>query len=454
MRFYRIVLGPLICLIITACTTITQEIQHIGNDSLSHYPAAKALDLGLEKPPTVNLSRYRSVHTRRKEDGVTIAFAASGGGYRAANFTLGVLLGLEKLHSPQLSNNLLQEIDYFSTVSGGGFGVGYYLTQLHNHQGVQKPFSLEKSVRMMLANDKKEVNPLRQDLTPYLFFGEQRGLALEKKINETLLATPEGGLILGDIFVPAQSAQNVQMPYWVTNAMIFQNAAMFPFSPDVLARYRVTDFFHNGQRYQVLGDVTRPYYAYNVPLAVGLTASASVPFALPVTTLISDGCEEGQCYLQLLDGGMADNLGIYTALAFLLQDKSKIKILVIADASRSGSEPYSRLSIPPKNMVLLWRVLTASVDANRERIKPSIHLVARDLLCDSGASHVIVIYLDLSQYKGAQQIGTELNMTENAQRFLLQIGQNAVLKNETIQTFLTQITQGHLTLGECHALKR
>ncbi|MEP7125086.1 MAG: patatin-like phospholipase family protein [Byssovorax sp.] len=58
--------------------------------------------------------------------------ALSGGGIRAATFSLGVLQSLQK-------NGLLEHADYLSTVSGGGF-IGTCLTSLMRRKGDQFPF--------------------------------------------------------------------------------------------------------------------------------------------------------------------------------------------------------------------------------------------------------------------------------------------------------------------------
>ena len=455
---YRTLLGVLFCLLLAGCTTISRKIQTAANTTGSGYPAAQAREAELERPLFVSLSAYKSVQTRAHQRGdIAIAVAASGGGYRAANLTLGVLLGLEKMHGRGLKGNLLQEVDYFSSVSGGGFGVGYYLTQLHNHIDNQNDivnFSLQQNVDAMLKQDGVVQNPLRADLTEYLFFGSDRGLELEKKINASLLTTNQGGLKLGDIFVPAHANQNVQLPYWTTNATIYQNAATLPFTPDVLTRYQVTGFYHDNTRYNLLGQFNQSRYAYDIPVAVGVTASASVPFALPTTTLLSNGCVTGQCTLQLLDGGLSDNLGVYTALSMLMQDKAKIKILLIIDAYKGSSQPYSKKMTPPESVSLFLRVVTASTDANRAHIKPNINLVARDLLCGRGTSNVVVVYLDLSHYPQAKKIGTRLSLSSSQQKLLLDIGQELIANNADIKSLLTQLNQGQVALGQCEQGKR
>ena len=73
----------------------------------------------------MDLSVYKDANRRDKHlrKDLVITVALSGGGLRAANLATGVLLALEQIHhEKKLRLNLLQEIDYFSTVSGGGFG--------------------------------------------------------------------------------------------------------------------------------------------------------------------------------------------------------------------------------------------------------------------------------------------------------------------------------------------
>jgi hypothetical protein len=63
---------------------------------------------GVYQAERVNLARYKSVQTRPGQNpDVAVAVAISGGGERAANYGVGVLLGLEAMHA-------LKEIDYLA----------------------------------------------------------------------------------------------------------------------------------------------------------------------------------------------------------------------------------------------------------------------------------------------------------------------------------------------------
>src|SRR5215831_8229337 len=58
-----------------------------------------------------------------------VGLAFSGGGIRSATFNLGLLQGLARY-------NLLQRIDYISTVSGGGY-IGSWLISWIRRQGLR-----------------------------------------------------------------------------------------------------------------------------------------------------------------------------------------------------------------------------------------------------------------------------------------------------------------------------
>src|SRR6476660_7580071 len=66
--------------------------------------------------------------TRLPEETVGLAF--SGGGIRSATFHLGVLQGLAEY-------GLLKQVDYLSTVSGGGY-IGSWLARWIREQGIEK----------------------------------------------------------------------------------------------------------------------------------------------------------------------------------------------------------------------------------------------------------------------------------------------------------------------------
>jgi len=118
----------------------------------------------------------------------TVGLAFSGGGIRSATFNLGVLQGLAKA-------NLLEKIDYLSTVSGGGY-IGAWLIRWIMRAGVGKVQSelghfLPRRENGILLAEPKEVSFLR-DYSNYLtprkgIFGADTWAAIAAYIRNVLL---------------------------------------------------------------------------------------------------------------------------------------------------------------------------------------------------------------------------------------------------------------------------
>ena len=169
---------------------------------------------------SVDLSFYKPVQERPGQDAnIVFAVAASGGGYRAANFATGALLGLEELkNSNSPSRNALSEVDYFSSVSGGGFAVSAYISTLRDYsyfngsaEGYsfasavaptaakcpceQKPAAEQKidpCVRRHLAGVYKDfIGDFLRTLLPWNYLGfDNRNLRFEQAIDDDPLGLP------------------------------------------------------------------------------------------------------------------------------------------------------------------------------------------------------------------------------------------------------------------------
>jgi hypothetical protein len=435
--------------ILTACTTTAAHfISEFENSDIKVYPPAQACSIP-NKAFDFQFDQYKPVQTRaHKKREFAFAVAISGGGYRSANLALGVLLGLEQIKNSSLNENLLQEVDYFSTVSGGGLPVGFYLTRLHNFLEKNKnanQFSLANETQQIFVNDNTHPNPLRADLTKYFYAeNEKVGLRIEGILNDTLLWTNQGGLTEKDIFIPKQSTRVVQLPYWLINTTVYQNASIFPFIPDAINTSKITSYYHRNH----LVNYATPNLGYEMPMSVGLMASLSVPLALPATTLESKACSTS-CYLHLYDGGIADNLGINTALNLLMHDKRKIKVLLVIDSGKDLVQPFSQFKQTPQGIPLTVRLISFSTDAYRKYIKSHLNNIAKKLLCSKNQGNVIIIYLDLEGYPQTQQIESKLQMSFQNQQVLLKVGQELVAKDRILQQLLKELNSKNLTLGRC-----
>ncbi len=294
-----------------------------------------------EAAPTVDLKAYKSVQTRKGQDPQTaVALSITGGGHRAANFGVGVMLGLEQLKLSS-GRNALEEIDYLSTVSGGGFAGGAYIRAKYEHQYYQRqePFLFRKYVEESIADALtadfawpifiNSLNPL------LLFTPIDDGDVLEKKIDDFVLGYKARNIEkkgaesiqLGDMFRPFGSDKPVTLPYHITNSSTVTTLSIFPFTPDILDTYKINGYSHRKKR----NYFDENWDAYQVPLSVGIKASGSFPVLISNSTLRSAFSLE-RPFLHLMDGAMTDNFGFYTAANLLQQEKAARRVLLLVDA--------------------------------------------------------------------------------------------------------------------------
>jgi predicted acylesterase/phospholipase RssA len=297
--------------------------------------------------PTIDLRDYRSVQERPGQDPeLAVAMAISGGGSRAANFGMGIMLGLENL-GLGAGQDMLDQVDYLSTVSGGGFAGGAYISALFEHDYFkrQEPFSLHNYLSRQIRDDlsRSYVAPLiKANFNPRLLFTKvDDGDALEKAIDDYVLGFQRRkngnpgtrSIRLGDLFIPRDSSHlPVRYPMHITNSSIINNLAIFPFTPDILQCYLVDGYTHR-MRIREFEELNH----YRIPLAVGIKASGSFPALISNSTLRSK-YHEGRPFLHLMDGAMSDNLGVYTAIDILKQETTPRKALFIVDAE-AGDTP-------------------------------------------------------------------------------------------------------------------
>jgi hypothetical protein len=370
---------------------------------------------------SVDLSFYKPVQQRPGQDpNIVLVVAASGGGYRAANFTAGALLGLEEIKNLQSSSNVLTEVDYFSSVSGGGFAVGAYISTLRDYNrfnGTTEGYSFAEAMaptgekcpctRKPPAEQqidpcvRKHLQGLYRDfikdflrtLLPwnYLDFNK-RNLRFEEAIDDDTLgyrwrkkklesladpnAEQNAGIVLGDIFVPADDPnREVTLPYWFANAAVYQNAVIFPFSPDHLSFYQLTGYYHRQKkkRCDESGEDCEDFnnFAFGVPVSVGVTSSANFPLAMPPLRFASR-MDTNNPYFYLLDGGVADNLGAVTSLR-LLKDKTNEdmsrKVLLVIDSYQGDLTPFEKAKNPPKEATAAVRLMETGPDSWRARYR-------------------------------------------------------------------------------------
>jgi len=408
----------------------------------------------------ISLGEYKPVQQRlgRQAPELAVAVAISGGGHRAGNFGIGVLLGLEELKHPVRAGGgsgegapagkaaeanaaqagadggasagkaggsdnssggatALIEIDYLSTVSGGGLCAAAYVSSLFDYQlfrGSPDGYSLARALagegaKAPLAE--QATDPALRTNLQYNYVDEiirgalsivtgwrcHRGDFLENSFDDRILgrlwrtrklSAPRGGgsppagasrdasLRLSDMFVPSEDANRpVRLPYWAANATTYENAAIFPFTPEHLRLYDIRGYTHRLVQVRRASDANsgarEKAFAYEAPLAVGLTASGTFPVLIPACTLQS-GMDRANPYLHLVDGGLADTFGAMTAIRMLRQDKAPRKVLIVIDAFNGPLTPFSKYDNAPAAVATAFRMATAFLDAWRARYREVI----------------------------------------------------------------------------------
>ncbi len=385
--------------------------------------------------PTPDMYRYKSPQERAgQHEDVAIAVAISGGGSRAANFGIGIMMALENIKLEE-GGNMLKEVDYLSSVSGGGFAGGAYLNSLYNHnyRKDSRPYSLTRSyyedIRYTLG--RSYLKPMLREffLSPKSWFTRlDEGDALEKSIDNHVLGYKERkdidkrryprrrdrpkprSLTLGDFYVDKSDTSTVKYPVMAANATNYHSMAIFPFTPDIMEYYEITGYSHRKKR---MHDKTLKD-PYEVPLSIGIKASGSFPVAISNTTMES-GFHERKCFLHLIDGGLADNIGYKTAFEMLKRDAATKKIAFLIDADNWGTRStFSTKERAASSISVLSRLTYSSLESRYVILRKEVN-EACELL------DITPIYLGFDELiAGNTAIPPEkINIKEERERLLL-----------------------------------
>ena len=447
--------------------------------------AAQPLTAGVPspgQPELVRIDQYEDVQTRHGQDPkLTVFVTISGGGYRAANFALGALLALEQIPYPNDDNgnsNLLNEVDYFSTVSGGGMAAALsVLARLSTPADIKNPL-------LRFVHCPHVLQTIRHNNTARLIFYRLKpDVALTPKTSgDQLQAWLDRSLLqrrkheapceideqhadpytLGDVF--KLPGNEVRTPYWFMNATDMSDGRIFPFTPATLEANQVNSYWHRRH-----WPITAAEQYYDVPLVVGLRSSMNFPAGIPATRLVAsrethraessktppqEGAEatpppsSGQNrprvkYVYLTDGGESDNLGALVAADVLYRERelqqergrtqSERRLVIVIDAFRGlGSSPsiYDDPR-PPGLFASVLRATSLPLDAHRLRVKESFHDASPtrpsilDLLSNDG--DVGVAYVHMERESKARRVGTTLHLSRAQQRALICAGKRQAL---------------------------
>lgn len=304
--------------------------------------------------PPVSLNEYKSVQERDKNfqnPNIALGIAISGGGSRAQFFSMGVLLGLEEITEDNSHRNFLNEIDYFSTVSGGCYSAGYYLTILKNKL-YQEHQSFNDFYFSKADAYKDYVNKSASILSPLNNSKNEKGdkIPMTQQLDLEVLqydsTNPDNPdkcktqMLLSDFFLPKESSQKPYLPMMVANGTAYNNGERIAFMPHVIRGLHINSSLAPNKA-SICLDENQVNDGYDFPLTYGITASSAFPGVLPKTKFGIKGQDKILC---IVDGGASDNTGYKTLLELLhndakVNDKNK-KALFIDCLGQGKKEPY------------------------------------------------------------------------------------------------------------------
>ncbi len=206
-------------------------------------------------------------------DGWFVGLSLSGGGSRSANFSAACMFQLERL-------GLLRHVDYVSSVSGGSLTAAYYCL---SDPGNWNPAELQQRLTHPFAS-----NLIAQALAPWNLFAFtftdwDRSDLLAGIFREYLFSRDGRALTFADL--------RPDRPRLLINATDLQSGRRFVFS---------------NETFNELNSDLGKY-----PIAYAVAASSAVPVVLHPVTL-RDHSTIFHEYRHLIDGGIADNLGVQT----------------------------------------------------------------------------------------------------------------------------------------------
>jgi len=355
-RQYRMLSLALIVLAVAGC---------------AHYPKNQPLE-DPSAAVTYDFSRFDQ-QTDADETFVVLAF--SGGGTRAAGLSYGVLKELKNTKLPGTDRSVLSEVDVISTVSGGSFTGAYYALFGDRIFVDYEAKFLKRNIQGELAG--KVLNPYNwfRLASPYF---SRIDLAAEL-YDQTVFESAS----FGDL------AQQATRPFLIINATNLYQGARFEFT-DPQFRY--------------LGSDIGSY-----PVARAVAASSAFPFLLSPVSLVNyakpAGYElsekdqdaladywynkrsyysvynnfiyaeprghENHPYLHLMDGGLADNIGLRAIYDLYVRKGVRRKInqgqikrflAIVVNARADNPAKIDKKESPPGLITVGFKTATLSLD--------------------------------------------------------------------------------------------
>jgi NTE family protein len=305
-------------------------------------------------------------------DETFVVLTFSGGGTRAAAFSFGVLTGLKETRLPGTDKPLLDEVDVISTVSGGSFTGAYYalfgpkifddFRERFLYRDIQKELAakLLNPVNMFrLASPYFSRIDLASELYDRTIFESGTFQKLADRGKRPFLIINATNLYTGSRFEFTSEQFNYIgsdiLPYPIARAVAASSAFPFLLSPISLVNYPYPDDY----KISVADEMALKDYWYNKDRYYN---------ALNNNIYADKG---GHPYLHLMDGGLADNIGLRAVYNLYIRGGIRQKInngaikrmlVIVVNAKTEPQQTFDRDESPPGLVTVGLKTCTVSMD--------------------------------------------------------------------------------------------
>jgi len=353
------------------CVLLILSFVALTAAACAHYPANQPL----QQPSPAMPYEFSRFNQPPDADETFVVLTFSGGGTRAACLSYGVLKALKNIRLPGTSRTVLEEVDVISTVSGGSFTGAYYALFGDRIFADFEAKFLKRNIQGELAG--KVANPYNwfRLASPYFSRIDLAAELYDKTIFEAATF---------DVL-----ARRATRPFLIINATNLFQGARFEFTES---------------QFWYLGSDIGSY-----PVSRAVAASSAFPFLLSPISLVNYPKPQGYAipekdlnaledywnnkrsyynvynkyiyaepggskvhpYLHLMDGGLADNIGLRAIYDLFVRgdirskiNSGKIKrfLAIVVNAKTDKPADIDKKESPPGLLTVGFKTATLSLD--------------------------------------------------------------------------------------------
>ncbi len=320
-----------------------------------------------------------------KEHPRMVILCVSGGGQRAALWSLNALHAVDSA----MQSQLMDHVALITGASGGMIGAAYYRELFHlQKQGVDIPNKKVQLKRMGADNLNAIIFSLLVNdsyfrFRSYEYGGEKylkdRGFVFEENLNKNL-----GGIFSKRLMDYQKPELSAEIPMMLLSPVISNDGRKLYTSPLGFSFMNHPANRNNWER-KISGVGFRSLFsrhgANQLSFLTALRMSASFPYITPTVSLPSEPA------IEVMDAGIADNYGVGDAVKFVSQFKewinqntSGVTFLVIRDSrknapieAQSSASIVGRLTNPIASVYNnLGNIQDSNNDASLERLRACV----------------------------------------------------------------------------------